>query len=153
MMDIAVSCIIGNMATILRSVFLDLILVQVRFQLYLHLVMESFDGRCQDRSNGYNLIKTIFALSSLVLCKENCQAISDCAAVDYSSDNDCNLYRGGPYTHGVDRNWDTECHLVDGILGGLRKFIPMIILRIQLHEIYLYIICISSQRSDYGNHS
>ena len=76
-----------------------------------------FVGRCRDESNKFNLIKTIFALSSVVMCKENCHSISDCTAFDYSSEGDCNLYRGGPYTQS-DGISNIDCYLLTGIVVG-----------------------------------
>ena len=62
-----------------------------------------FDGYCRYGDAKSHWIKVATAIN-LVSCYETCQKTDDCVAFSYSIDSkdNCNLYKGGPYTYGSD---------------------------------------------------
>ena len=102
----------------------------------------SYNGFCRFGSGRKNWIFDLDTANAME-CYEQCKLRGDCVAFAYNlnfAGNDCDLYRGGPYTYGNGRK-DTTCYVMpegifDRFLNMHYNFKPVIIFRKCL---YLYI--------------
>ncbi len=84
------------------------------YPLALALPTSYFGGLCRYGSDYRDHFKTITSTNPHE-CQQNCIDITGCVAFSYTSDaiENCNLYRGGPYTYGSGKP-DTTCYIIQG---------------------------------------
>ena len=75
----------------------------------------SFTGRCLYGSNEKDVIDdTGYDAKNISSCEEFCLKHVDCVAFGYnkySTIDNCDIYRGGPYTYG-DGAWNHICYIM-----------------------------------------
>ena len=73
----------------------------------------SYSGYCRFESDKKDTIRELNTLN-VRACYKECQSTKDCVAFAFDDDdtgNNCDLYRGGPYTYGNGREY-TTCYIM-----------------------------------------
>ena len=102
----------GNCRTIFFHIFH--IRINCKCCLFLGLELTSFNGHCRYGSNKRRKFSYIENVESAKRCYKECRIVIKCVAFSFTSDDkDCNLYEGGPYTHGNGKS-SSMCYLMLG---------------------------------------
>ena len=81
--------------------------------IFISELFPSFIGNCEDNSDD-SYPDSIVSAQDCTECEEKCRKMSMCVAfsLDLPTVNDnCNLYKGGPYTHGNGKT-GTLCYIL-----------------------------------------
>ena len=83
----------------------------IEFKLVEASQLQVFDGYCRDGSDDKDSIRTLEA-TDYQDCYKQCKITDGCTAFAYDDNDpneDCALYRGGPYTYGNGKE-NTRCY-------------------------------------------